>query len=179
MSDSANVFSDLNELSTRLQRLLISDAARQAPKIAKRLRAEKQLDTGIKALVDALNMLASVLQKLEDPLKKAEHVAAGCEAIAETLDAFGDGKSVGKVAKLCGQSDAVVQPIVDKISQVRGPLMKALGILGSLPTPAELTGLCEDLTDLAVRLKGLKPVVEIPNAPTSTPTPSTTGGKLP
>lgn len=179
MSDSANVFGDLNRLSTRLERLLISDAARQAPKIAKRLRAEKQLAIGIDALADALNMLASILEKLQGPLKKAEHVAAGCEAIADGLAAFGNGNSLGQVAKLCGQSDGAVQPLVDRIVQVRGPLTRALGILGSLPTPGELTVLRNALNDLASGLRALQQEVKTPNASLSTPTPSTPGGKLP
>jgi hypothetical protein len=179
MTDSANVFGDLNAFSTRLETLLISDAARQAPKIAKRLRAEKQLAIAIDALADALNTLASAVKKLQDPLKKAAHVAAGCEAIADGLAAFGDGKSIGPVAKLCGQSDGVVQPIVDRIVQVRGPLMKALAALGSLPTPGELTVLCNTLSSLASGLRALQQEVGTPNASPSTPTPSTPGGKLP
>jgi len=184
MSDSANVFTDLNRFSTRLERLLLSDAARQAPKIAKRLRAEKQLAIGIDALADALNMLASILEKLQGPLKKAEHVAAGCEAIADGpiadgLAAFGNGKSLGQVAKLCGQSDGAVQPLVDRIVQVRGPLTRALGILGSLPTPGELTVLRNALNNLASGLRALQQEVKTPNASVSTPTPSTPGGKLP
>ncbi len=57
--------------------------------------------------------------------------------------------------------------------------MKALGILGSLPTPSELTALCKNLTDLVDHLKDLKAEVEDPNASPSTPTPSTPGGILP
>ncbi|MEF8706865.1 MAG: hypothetical protein V5B07_10555 [Candidatus Accumulibacter sp. UW27] len=179
MSDSANVFTDLNQFSTRLGTLLSSNAAGQAAKIAQRLHAEKPLNAGIDTLIHVLNMLASALVKLDAPLKKAGNVAAGCEAIADSLDAFGDGKSLVQVAKRCGQSDAMVQPVVDKIVQIRGPLKAALDLLGSLPTPGELSGLCKHLTALAGDLKGLKAEVEEPLASISTPTPSTTGGKLP
>ena len=98
MTTAENAFTALDGFLDRLERLV--NAAPPALKLAQRLRAEKQLDTGIKALVDALNMVASALKKLQEPLKKAEHLAAGCEAIADSLDAFGDGKSLGKVAKL-------------------------------------------------------------------------------
>ncbi len=179
MSDSASVFTDLNQFSTRLDTLLSSSAAGQAPKIASKLHAEKQLKAAVDFLIKALEQLAKATRNLEKPLEKAAEVAAGCEAIADSLDSFGDGKSLGKVAKLCGQSDGVVQPIVDKIGQVRGPLMKALGILGSLPTPSELTALCKNLTDLVDHLKELTAEVQDPNASPSTPTPSTPGGILP
>jgi len=179
MSDSANVFTDLDHFLTRLDTLLSSSAAGQAPRIANKLRAEKQLKVAIESLIKILEGLAQTTENLKKPLEKAAEVAAGCEAIADSLDAFGDGKSLGKVAKLCGQSDGVVQPIVDRIVQIRGPLKAALGILGSLPTPSELIGLGKNLTDLADDLKALKLKVEDPNASTSTPTPSTTGGKLP
>lgn len=179
MNDSANVFTDLNHFSTRLGTLLSSNAAGQAPKIASKLRAEKQLKVAIQSLINILEGLAQATRNLKKPIEKAAEVAAGCEAIADSLDTFGDGKSLGKVAKLCGQSDGVVQAILDKIGQIRGPLMKALGILGSLPTPSELIALDKDLTDLADDLKALQGKVEGPNASTSTPTLSTTGGKLP
>jgi hypothetical protein len=179
MSDSANVFTDLNQFSTRLGTLLSSNAAGQAPKIASRLRAEKQLKVAIESLIKILEGLAQATRNLKEPLDKAAKVAAGCEAIADSLDAFGDGKSLGKVAKLCGQSDGVVQPILDKIVQIRGPLMKALGILGSLPTPSELIALGKNLTDLADDLKALQGKIENPIASTSTPTPLTTGGNQP
>jgi hypothetical protein len=179
MSDSVNVFADLNHFSTRLGTLLSSSAAGQAPKIANKLRAEKQLKLAIESLIKILEGLAQATRKLQKPLEKAAEVAAGCEAIADSLDAFGDGKSLGKVAKLCGQSDGMVQPILDKIVQIRGPLKSALGILGSLPTPSELIELGKNLTDLADDLQTMKLKVQDPNASTSTPTPSTPGGKLP
>jgi hypothetical protein len=178
MSDSANVFTDLNHFSTRLGTLLSSSAAEQAPKIASKLRAEKQLKVAIESLIKILQGLAQATRNLKKPLEKAAEVAAGCEAVADSLDAFGDGESLGKVAKLCGQSDGVVQPILDKIVQIRGPLKSALGILGSLPTPSELIDLGKNLTDLADDLKALQGKIENPIA-SSTPTPSTTGGKLP
>ena len=179
MSDSVNVFADLNHFSTRLGTLLSSSAAGQAPKIASKLRAEKQLKVAIESLIKILEGLAQATTNLKEPLEKAAEVAAGCEAIADSLDAFGDSKSLGQVAKLCGQSDGVVQPIVDKIVHIRGPLKAALGILGSLPTPNELIGLDEHLTALADDLKALKGEVKDPKASTSTPTLSTTGGQLP
>lgn len=179
MSDTANVFTDLNDFSIRLGTLLSSGAAQQAPKIAQRLRVEKQLEAAIKSLIKALNTLADATVKLHEPLEKAGHVAAGCEAIADSLDAFGDGKSLGQAAKLCGQSDAVVQPIMDKILQIRGPLKAALNILGSLPTPSELIGLHKNLTDLAEDFEALQQKVEGSNVSVSASTQSTTGGKLP
>ncbi|MBL8395121.1 MAG: hypothetical protein JNK99_10295 [Candidatus Accumulibacter sp.] len=177
MSDSANVFTDLDHFSTRLGTLLSSSAAGQAPKIASKLRAEKQLKVAIESLIKILEGLAQATENLKKPIEKAVEVAAGCEAIADSLDAFGDGESLGKVAKLCGQSDGVVQPILDKIVLIRGPLKAALSILGSLPTPSELIELSRNLTDLADDLKALQGKIENPIASTSIPTASTTGGK--
>ncbi len=179
MSDTATIFADLNQLALRLGTLLSSRTARKAPEVARKLGAEKQLKVAIGSLIKVLEGLAEAIRNLKKPLEKAAEVAAGCEAIADSLAAFGDGKSLGQVAKLCGQSDGVVQPIVDKIVLVRGPLMKALGILGSLPTPSQLTEICKNLTDLADDLQTMKLKVETPSASTSTPTPSTPGGKLP
>ncbi len=179
MSDTAMIFADLNQLALRLGTLLSSRTAGKAPEVARKLRAEKQIEVAIASLINVLEGLAEAIRNLKKPLEKAADVAAGCEAIADSLDAFGDGMSLGKVAKLCGQSDSVVQPIVDKIVQVRGPIMKALGMLGNLPTPSQLTELCKNLTDLADDLRTIKLKVEDPNAPTSTPTPTTPGGKLP
>jgi hypothetical protein len=179
MSDTATIFADLNQLALRLGTLLSSRTAGKAPEVARKLRAEKQLKVAIASLINVLEGLANATKALEKPLEKTAEIAAGCEAIADSFDAFGDGKSLGQVAKLCGQSDAMVQPIVDKIVQVRGPLVKALGMLGSLPTPSQLTELCKNLTDLADDLQTIALKVEDPNAPTSTPTPTSPGGKLP
>lgn len=179
MSDTAMLFADLNQLALRLGTLLSSRTAGKAPEVARKLRAERQLEVAIATLINVLEGLAEAIRNLKKPLVRTGEVAAGCEAIADSLDALGDGKSLGQVAKLCGQSDAMVQPIVDTIVQVRRPLMKALGILGSLPTPSQLTELCEHLTDLADDLQTIKRKVEDPNAPTSAPTPMTPGGKLP
>ena len=179
MTDSASVFTDLDRFSMRLGTLLSSNAARQAPKVAQRLHAERLLAAAIDSLSKSLKLLADTAVKLDAPLRKVEHVAAGCAAIADSLEAFGDGRSLGQVAKLCGQGDALVQPIVDQIVRIRGPLQAALGLLGNLPTPDQLHRLHQEMIDLANDFEQLKPQTGNSEALTSEPPQSNTGGNQP
>jgi hypothetical protein len=173
MSNAAEVFAEVGRMTDRLDALLRSDAAQKAPAVAKKLRVEKQLRSAIEALKTIVGQLGKATGRLEEPLDKIAALAASCQAIADGLQTFGDGKSIGEMARRCGQSEAMVQPVIDTIAAVRGPLAQVLGFLATLPAASDVRALHDKLQAVEQRLVDPKRVeVDDANAAPAATSPS-------
>ncbi|RDE52169.1 MAG: hypothetical protein DVS81_02765 [Candidatus Accumulibacter meliphilus] len=178
MSTSVNIFGELNSFLASLDDLLKTSAAKNAPSIARRLGAEKQLAAALEFLADALTRLARALNRLHDPVLKADTVVASFEVLGDSLEDFADGEALKELTRMLALRNAPFQPLVDGIHTSAAYLDAALRLSDSLPDPGELKDTSERLNALGARLDELQAANTAPAPSQPTLPQSTNGGTL-
>jgi len=156
MSTTADIFDDLNDLLDSVHDLLTMDFAKNAPKIARELGAETQLDTALDFFISGLNQLAGGVEKLRGPLVQADTVVAEFEIIADSLGAFGKGEAFSDLSLFFGLPANTFAPLVANIAKSHQFLVAGLGLTDILPSPESLPHINRRLKELGGALEKLK-----------------------
>ena len=164
MSTTADIFNDLNNLLDSIHDLLRMDFAKNAPKIARELGAESQLDTALDVVISGLNHLAGGVEKLRGPLLQADTVVAEFEIIADSLGTFGTGQAFSDLTLFFGMPANTFAPLVANFAKGHQFLVAGLGLADILPSPESLLNTNRRLQELGGTLEKLKTKPMLPAA---------------